>query len=344
MGKRTANESKSKKNNERNKNYVILKFASKILIIILLLLIEIFSYSFYVRNGKIIPGSLNLVLNNSLWTDKGVFVYSFSWLYFVIASVVLFLLLKDKIKILNEEKNRLEFRYLLYHLLFLTLFVILNVSIWKGNSLSYHLLIFVWYLLILCFSLSLFFFVFGSKTVFGFLGKYKTDVLGSLLISYLFIGTYFLLSKIWIYLSAFVGKSIYYLLNIFYENVRYSPASYIEGVLESAPVIGVGKFNALIVKECAGIEGIALFLFLFTIVVLIDHKQLNFVRVLFLYLLGIIGMIILNIFRIFILILIGVEYSGGFAVGVAHSNLGWILFGLFFFVFLYIFYGWMRKI
>ena len=109
------------------------------------------------------------------------------------------------------------------------------------------------------------------------------------------------------------------------------------------PVVGTPALAAKIYSPCSGIEGAGLFLLLFTALFIIEYKNLNKGKVLVLYLVGLIGAFIVNILRTFSIFVIGNFTSPEFAIGAFHSNVGWILFTLYFLAFVYIVYPWMRK-
>ncbi|MBW3013798.1 exosortase/archaeosortase family protein, partial [Candidatus Woesearchaeota archaeon] len=98
-----------------------------------------------------------------------------------------------------------------------------------------------------------------------------------------------------------------------------------------------------IFKPCSGIEGISLFLLFFSIIAIIEWKTLNKKRLFVLYPLGVLFMFLINIARITFLIIAGIEISPEFAMGGFPSNFGWILFAVFFFIFMYFSYNWMKK-
>ncbi len=68
----------------------------------------------------------------------------------------------------------------------------------------------------------------------------------------------------------------------------------------------------------------------------IYHKKLKIPLTIALFFIGALGMFLTNILRIFILFIVGAHISPDLAVGLFHTNVGWILFILYFFIFWYI--------
>lgn len=143
--------------------------------------------------------------------------------------------------------------------------------------------------------------------------------------------------QIWPFISNIVGKSVFFLLNFFFEGARYSIDS------EAIPVVGIPSITVKIHAYCSGIEGIGLFIVLFTILTLIEFKNLDKQKLWVLYPLGVIGAFMLNILRIFTLLVVGHYTTPAFAVGGFHSNIGWILFTIYFLIFIFFAYPWMLK-
>ena len=146
-----------------------------------------------------------------------------------------------------------------------------------------------------------------------------------LLAGYFFVIQIFQMA--WRYLGTFVARTIYFLLHLTIDSafIRVNP--------NQSPLIGVGKFIVGISEECSGIDSLLLFLSLFTVILALDWYKINRKRMFLLLVPGIIFTVLYNILRVYSLILVGVYYDPQFAVDTFHTNIGWILFLLFFFVF-----------
>ena len=145
-------------------------------------------------------------------------------------------------------------------------------------------------------------------------------------IAYFFLIQFFQL--IWYKLSYFVSISIRSLLELTFNTVYFSPGSAINGTR-----LGVEGFNVGISNECSGVDSLLLFLSLYVLLLVLDWKRMNIKRMLILLIPGLIGTVAYNILRIYLLMLVGIFINPEFAVDVFHTNIGWILFLLFFIVF-----------
>ena len=140
----------------------------------------------------------------------------------------------------------------------------------------------------------------------------------------------------WIFFSTIVGKILLYIFSIFFDNVVFylSPSS--------GPVLGVNNFKVGISKVCSGIDSLLFFISLFAILVVLNWKELDKKRMAILFIPGVIGTFILNIIRVFLIILIAQKYPN-FAVDLFHTNAGWILFLGYFIAFWHFGSKWVLK-
>lgn len=75
------------------------------------------------------------------------------------------------------------------------------------------------------------------------------------------------------------------------------------------PVVGTGQFCATILDPCSGMEGITAFEICYAALVVIIWKKMNKIRAVAGFFIGVAAMYVLNLFRIYALILIG-HYGG----------------------------------
>nr|WP_252727223.1 exosortase E/protease, VPEID-CTERM system [Paracoccus sp. C2R09] len=90
--------------------------------------------------------------------------------------------------------------------------------------------------------------------------------------------------------------------------------------------IGEGDFIISVAPACSGIEGIALVTIFVSLYLWLFRSELRFPRALLLYPVGIAASVALNILRIAVLLLIGIEGHPELAVGGFHSHAGWVMF------------------
>lgn len=91
-------------------------------------------------------------------------------------------------------------------------------------------------------------------------------------------------------------------------------------------IIGFGDFHIDIAPVCSGIEGIALVTIFASIYLFLFRSELRFPRALLLFPIGIAVSASLNIVRIVVLLIIGLNGNPELAVGGFHSHAGWLMF------------------
>ena len=74
--------------------------------------------------------------------------------------------------------------------------------------------------------------------------------------------------RLWPFFSKIVAKSVYFLLNLFFEGAVYRMDNL-------TPTIGIPALIAKVYAPCSGIEGMSLFLLLFTVLVLVKYNDLD---------------------------------------------------------------------
>lgn len=109
------------------------------------------------------------------------------------------------------------------------------------------------------------------------------------------------------------------------------------------PILIAENFKAIIGGPCTGIFGITLFTALFAFALWLDYKKINKKKATLYYLIGVIGIFLLNVIRIATLYYIGVNYSPELAITIFHNNAGWVLFALYSIVYWYFVYPKLLK-
>lgn len=91
-------------------------------------------------------------------------------------------------------------------------------------------------------------------------------------------------------------------------------------------LIGSDDFVISVAPVCSGVEGIALVSIFVSIYLWLFRADLKFPRALLLYPIGIAASVILNVVRITLLLILGIEGHPDLAVGGFHSHAGWMMF------------------
>ena len=204
---------------------------------------------------------------------------------------------------------------------------IVKESLWFFTSLEYLILFIILFFL--------FTLVYGFKFIKDFFKEHKKGLglvlIGSMIV-YIVIKEF---QKLWPYLSHFVSRAVYYLLNLIgTANLSFSG---------DLPILSFNGFIVKIAQTCSGIDSIFMFTALYLGILAWDWKILNKKKAFWLFFIGVAGAFLMNIIRIFILILIGAYISKSFALNVFHTNASAILFLIYFAIFWKLSYNWMKK-
>jgi len=194
----------------------------------------------------------------------------------------------------------------------------------------------LWYFLAISLTISLFMAFFKPVTLKNLFKKFKYESITAVVLAGAFMKIYPLLYKLWPKLSFVVGESAAIMLRVVIPEARFQ-------MVQGMPRLSTPNFKAIIAASCSGIEGIMLFLVLFTVFILFYRSQLNMKKVAVLYVIGVIGIFIMNIFRVALLFFVGSKFSVEFAAGMFHTNLGWIMYSVYFAGFEIFFYDWLKK-
>ena len=184
------------------------------------------------------------------------------------------------------------------------------------------------YLINILMTVSLALAIFGYSYIKRFIINFWKEMI---VFSVLLVFFYFLIDLfglIWFPLSIFVSRVLVFILGLSFSDVILDYP-----VAGEAPTLGVKDFVVGVSKDCSGIDSLLLYLGLFLFLVVLNWKDIDKKRMAIIFIPGLIGTIIYNILRVYLLMLTGVFISPEFAIDAFHSNVGWILFLLYFFVF-----------
>ncbi|MBW2998375.1 archaeosortase/exosortase family protein, partial [Candidatus Woesearchaeota archaeon] len=261
-------------------------------------------------------------------------------LIFLISSLVFYVIARRKLLAVRKPDSIPRIRTILFVLMNLMMYLVFfkfNVFLQKNplvvmeSKLFYAL---TWYLLFFLTVTPAVLAFFKYQYLKDFAKKFKYEILISVIIAVIFRYIYYFLSLSWKFFSGTVAYFVYYLLKITYSDVV---------LLESvgSPTIYLKNFGARIFYQCSGIEGMSLFITLFLILIIIEWNRIVKWKALYLLFLGTLGAFLLNTLRVYFIFIIGSEFSKEFALGFFHSNVGWILFSVYFIVFELLTINWM---
>jgi len=195
-------------------------------------------------------------------------------------------------------------------------------------ALKYHLLFAILkYLFNIAFVLCLIVACYGKNFLASFIRHFRNEIIIFSTVGVVYYFLILIFQNIWFPLSRFVAMTLYKVFSMSFDN------TYINFDNPAGPRLGVNGFIVGISKDCSGIDSLLLFISLFVFLIVLNWKELNMKHMFVLFWIGLVGTILYNILRIYLLILVGVFISPEFAVDAFHSNIGWILFLAFFAVF-----------
>jgi exosortase/archaeosortase family protein len=300
------------------------KFAVKSVILVLALLAVTFIFRFPIDyfNLKI------LAMNTATR------IFSKSDALKIMALAILFFALyyKERISKINHEKQNyaLSASFIFLGLITVTAYYFLRylANAYDITTGIYFVIIFIASSICLIVAFALF-----AVGIFSF--KYLKDIYKEFKKELWITGTltviaYFLLmlfQSLWPYFSYSITRILYRMFEPFYP-------VYLE--LARTPILDVNGFSVAIAAPCAGIESIFLFAAFSIGIYSLDHKRIKKTPFIIATIIGIIGIYFVNILRLFLLILTGIYISPDFAVGMFHTNVGWILFVIYFLIYYYI--------
>lgn len=165
--------------------------------------------------------------------------------------------------------------------------------------------------------------VFGWSNIKRMAGHYRSEIGLTTLITAVFYALFNLIYSLWAVLAAVVLGAIRWLLLIAGLRVQVSPPR----------TLVLDKFGVTIEQYCSGIESLALFLGLFMLIAVLDWQRFNHGRLAVAFSIGLIGLFLCNILRVFLLIMAGYYINPAIAFSLFHSYAGMVLFIIYFWLF-----------
>jgi exosortase/archaeosortase family protein len=175
--------------------------------------------------------------------------------------------------------------------------------------------------------------VFGTPFIVKFFKIFKRELGICAGLSAVFYVAIWQVWKLWPLFSGAVLNTVRYLMSLTFPIVQVFPPR----------TLLVQKFAVSIEQSCSGLDSIFLFTCLYILIVLIDRRILNITKVLLVFIPALIGLFMVNILRVYLLVLIGVLISPQLAATLFHTYAGMVLFIVYFLLFLRFVYGWMKK-
>lgn len=175
--------------------------------------------------------------------------------------------------------------------------------------------------------------VFDSDYLNNFFKDFKREIIIFIIIAIALYNLLITFQKQWLVFSTGITRILAWMLSLFYSTVSTSMNS------SGGPILRAEGFGVSIGPPCSGIDSMLLFITFFAALFALDRKIVKKGLYAFFFIFGLAGVYLINVLRLFLLMLAGIYISPEFAVGLFHTNAGWILFVLYFLVY----YWFIRK-
>jgi exosortase/archaeosortase family protein len=186
----------------------------------------------------------------------------------------------------------------------------------------------------LLFAGTLFIGIFGLEFTKHVVKRFKKQIILTAIIIVCFFVLLILVQNLWTYFSSVISEILYRIFSLFFDNVTYKPfVSSFTMAEGGGPLLGINNFRAIVGKACSGIDSLLLFTSLYSIIFILDYKRLKKTLAIGLFFVGVVGIFFTNILRIFLLFIVGTYIDPKFAINMFHTNVGWVLFISYFFIF-----------
>ncbi|OGM10696.1 hypothetical protein A2Z22_05310 [Candidatus Woesebacteria bacterium RBG_16_34_12] len=292
--------------------------------------ILLFSVLFIFVSG--ITGSW--VVSTRLLYDFYFFIYGNLGKMVLISLIIFGLLIRSKLKELeNLPKLKSNIAYIVLSFLFIPVFFLLGNNLLQYKSftanillslLTHGVLILIPALLILG--------IFGVSFLAAFSKRFWKELSICLGISIAYEIAIFQVWKLWPVFSGGVLHAVRFLL---------SPTSNVKFI--EPRILVINNFAVSIEQACSGLDSLFIFSTLYLLIAILDFKEFNKAKLIGMFIPSAIGLYMVNIFRVYILIIIGAYVSADLSLKLFHTYLGMVLFIIFFALFWKFSYKWMTR-
>ena len=254
----------------------------------------------------------------------------FSLPAFTLLLVIFFMVYNRNVFVRSSSESQVVIRFLFSVLsfLFILFYYLIRYEIIAFFTNSSTLLLISWLLYLLgvvCLALVIYSPAFFRQTYFSLF-------VFSIIASFFYIITT-ILWQAWYYMSLGVAKVVVFVFSLFTSQTSLQ-------VTAVDPVVTLQNFTVIIGPPCSGIESLSMFFGLWLLLFVYEQDRLQVGRSVVVLFVGLVGAYVLNIFRVALILMMGTK-NPDFAVGLFHSQVGWVLFSVFILVLLYFLYPWM---
>jgi exosortase/archaeosortase family protein len=231
---------------------------------------------------------------------------------------------------LDEQKSSLSLSFQkmvsFFHAIFLAAFLWITFHFLEiASHLSNKMILLLWYGSG-CLCIISGFFIFLNPFV--FLEKVKTHPLESFYgaVAASALGIYTLVDFfVWPFFSGSTTFAVYFILKSLGFAMIFDP---------NPTVLRHSLFEAQVAATCSGLEGIAIFVFIFSLILMSEWEKFLPKRIFFIYLAGFFYMVMLNVFRVAVFFAAAIwvthqwgrERASELFVWFFHEHIGWVLY------------------
>jgi len=253
--------------------------------------------------------------------------------YILLFSIAGFILLYRErlLKFKVFKRKTIDFIFIIISIILLISFYIIEIN--AGNIQLNIINIILVHLLGISIFVFLILGIYGWAFIKDFIKKFKKEIIYFLIFGIIVYSLMNVVWSLWPYLSLAVLKVTQFLLGLISSNV------YIMG----ERTIMFEGFGAQIAEACSGIYSIFIFSALYIFAIFLDWKKMNKLKAGLIFIPAVLGAFLVNILRVFLLFIIGAYISRDIALGMYHSYFGMIFFLLYFGLFWWLSYKWMKK-
>ena len=262
--------------------------------------------------------------------DVSTFSHFYSLPAFTLLLVIFFIVYNRNVFVNHTSKFQFGMRllFLVLSCLFFVFYYLIRYEIIAFFTNSSTLLLISWLLYLLgvvCLALVMYSPSFFRQTYFSLF-------VFSIIASFFYIITT-ILWQAWYYMSLGVAKVVVFVFSLFTSQTSLQ-------VTAVDPIVTLQNFTVIIGPPCSGIESLSMFFGLWLLLFVYEQDRLQVGRSVVVLFVGLVGAYVLNIFRVALILMMGTK-NPDFAVGLFHSQVGWVLFSVFILVLLYFLYPWM---
>ncbi len=244
---------------------------------------------------------------------------------FIATMVLLFFLMKrNDLEQVKTSSRVSQAWFLVGSLLsFAAYFVVKYAFPWKG--ISTHFTVKLLFICAFVFYSVGVFLLFLAMFSWVFLKQYKTSILGILFTTIFYYGFNYIILKKMAVFTFIVAK-------IIATPLSWTGSLSLGTTSTNDPLIVYNGFHAGIGTPCSGVQSLNIFMLLSLLLLCFDWNKLRKGRKAMLgisLLGGLVGVYLVNIVRVYVLMLIGGHFSPHLVEAFFHDNAGWVIFSLF---------------